>query len=572
MLLLLPMGRKGGLLRRLLANTLAALALLVVCASSPATAFYARSTQAMTGSTNIVSVPFPYINQSDITVLLNGVPTTAYVWLTASTIQLSASAGSLTGESVVVERVTQVTSPYVTFAPGSLDPNDLNTNQTQDLYALQEMLDAVAAGAVVVTPASFISFTGLGAGAVVGTVDAKLKQGAISLMDFSGADPTDQFASDAAIAAWYAEVVATGKCGYVPKGTYMTTGQTIFQLSSVLTTGVCIYGDGVAESVFDGRTVTAVPAFHVAAAGGSSGSPAAASFVNIQGVGFLGNVAGAVFQLGNDDFSDTLSNVTLNIWANDQDTTSSSNACLLNSVTGPGTITMACLNQGHGDAIRLRNVNYTTESLSAGNADNALRIMLSKPTAGNIFLSPQFGPATTNDVLIDSSATAGGGNVFIGGNYSYASGAAGVTASAASQGGNLFINPHDAPVGTDNFAVSVTQAQIVVQQASPTQPTLGTGWGSSASIVSANGTTVTRVYVGTGGSASTGAITMPGGIALDGWACATLDITQTTSSIFVTKETATGPTSVTVTNYNTSGSPTAWASGDVVLIGPCVPY
>lgn len=560
------LGRKTG---RLLSNLLVAL-LLVLVTPLPASAFYARSATAMTGSTNIVTVPFPYLSQSDVTVAINGTPTSAFTWLTVSTIQLSASAGSLSGKTVTVQRVTQVAIADIVFAPGSLDPNDLNTNQLQDLYALQEMIDNVTAGAIVATPASFISFTGLGTGAAAGTVDAKLKQGPISLADFSGADPTDQFASDAAITAWLAEVVASGKCGYVPKGTYMTTGQTTFQLSSVLTTGICITGDGVTESLFDGRTVTATPAFQVIAGGGSIGSPAVANYVNIQGVGFLANLAGVVFAVGKSDFSDQIGTLNLDIWVSDQDTTSAANACLLNSITGASTITATCRNSGHGDAIRIRNVNYTTLNVAAGNADNAVHITSSSPSSSNTFLNPLLGPAATNDVYID--ATAGGGNVFIGGNYDYADGAAGVTATGGSQAGNMLINPHDAPRGVDNFVVSLAQAQIVVLAASPTQPTLGAGWGTTPSIISANGTSLVRVSVGTGGSASTGAITMPAGIALDGWACSALDTTTQSSSVFLTKETATSPTSVTVTNYNTSGSATAWASGDIVLIGPCTPY
>lgn len=555
--------------RRLLANTLASLVLLVILCS-PATAFNGRTTQAMTGSTNIVSVPFPYLSQSDVTVQINGTPTTAYSWLTVNTIQLAASAASLSGKTVTVQRVTQVTTPDISFAPGSLDPNDLNTNQLQDLYALQELVDDVAAGVIVATPASFIGFTGLGTGAAALTVDSKLKQGPISLMDFSGVDPTDQFASDAGIAAWLAEVVGSGKCGYVPKGTYMTTGQTVIQLSSVLSSGICIYGDGVTESLFDGQAVTNTPAFEVIASGGTSGSPAAANFVNIQGVGFLGNIAGVVFALGKNDFSDTFSAVTLSIRANDLDTTSASNACTLNSVNGPSTLNAVCNNAGHGDALRIRNVSNSTLSVTAGHADNALHITSSDPSSSNTFLNPAFGPAATNDVFID--ATAGGNNVFIGGNYDYASGATGVTAASGSQSGELFINPNDAPRGTDNFVSALAQAQVVVLAASPTQPTIGSGWGFVPSVVSANGTNLIRVDVGLGGTASSGAVNMPAGIALDGWACSALDITQTTSSIFVTKETDTGPTSVTVTNFNTSGSATAWGAGDIVLIGPCTPY
>ena len=95
----------------------------------------------MNGSTNIVTVPFGYINQSDVVVYLNGTLTTAYTWLTSSTIQFTASASSLNGSTVLVVRNTSLAIPDVTFSAGPLSYADLNTAVLQLLYAVQEVND-----------------------------------------------------------------------------------------------------------------------------------------------------------------------------------------------------------------------------------------------------------------------------------------------------------------------------------------------------------------------------------------------------------------------------------------------
>lgn len=104
---------------------------------------YSYASVTENGSTNIVTVPFPYINQSDVTVSVGGTPTTAFTWLTAGSLQLTASAASLAGVVVTVQRHTAISSPDITFQSGSLDPNDLNTDTLQELYATQEVADEI---------------------------------------------------------------------------------------------------------------------------------------------------------------------------------------------------------------------------------------------------------------------------------------------------------------------------------------------------------------------------------------------------------------------------------------------
>ncbi len=107
--------------------------------------------------------------------------------------------------------------------------------------------------------------------------------------------------------------------------------------------------------------------------------------------------------------------------------------------------------------------------------------------------------------------------------------------------------------GTGKLAVS-TNAIFV------TAPTISSGFGSSPTIVASNGSLAFEVDVGTGGSASSGVIGLP--TASTGWNCRCDDITTNSSSVFVTKQTASSTSTCTVGNFNTSAAATAWASAD----------
>jgi hypothetical protein len=91
-------------------------------------------------------------------------------------------------------------------------------------------------------------------------------------------------------------------------------------------------------------------------------------------------------------------------------------------------------------------------------------------------------------------------------------------------------------------------------------PTIGSGFGTGASIVANNGASAFQVNVGTGGTANSGVVTMP--VATNGWSCSVSDVTTASTSVFLTKQIASTTTSVTVTNYNTAGTATAWTASD----------
>lgn len=119
---------------------LAGLLLPLLFGGSPAEAYYANTTTTLNGSTNVVPVPFPYLNQSDVLVNVNGVQT-AVTWPTSSSVQLPLAASSYSGASVQVYRQTSIANPAVVFAQGALNPLDLNTMSLQSLYVEQEIGD-----------------------------------------------------------------------------------------------------------------------------------------------------------------------------------------------------------------------------------------------------------------------------------------------------------------------------------------------------------------------------------------------------------------------------------------------
>jgi hypothetical protein len=95
---------------------------------------------------------------------------------------------------------------------------------------------------------------------------------------------------------------------------------------------------------------------------------------------------------------------------------------------------------------------------------------------------------------------------------------------------------------------------------SVTAPTVSSGFGTSPSIVANNGSCAFQVNVGTGGTASSGVIGLP--TASNGWACNAADVTTASTSVFLTRQTASSTTTATLTNYNTAGAATAWVASD----------
>ena len=124
------------------------------------------------------------------------------------------------------------------------------------------------------------------------------------------------------------------------------------------------------------------------------------------------------------------------------------------------------------------------------------------------------------------------------------------------QGGN----PLQTPLNASSLAV---EGNLVI---SGTSPTLGSGWGTSPTIL-ANNTFCFKVTVGTGGAAN-GTISLP--TAPNGWLSFAADVTSG-SSLFL-QLTGSTATSVTFTSYSvTTGAAANMSAGDVVLVN-CIAY
>lgn len=106
--------------------------------------FLSRATYTGDGTTNIFTIPCPYLEETDIYVTIGGVAYTGFTFPTSSTVQLGLTAAALSGQTVVVYRSTAIADADVVFQGPSLDPADLNTAFLQVLYAAQELNDASA--------------------------------------------------------------------------------------------------------------------------------------------------------------------------------------------------------------------------------------------------------------------------------------------------------------------------------------------------------------------------------------------------------------------------------------------
>ena len=94
------------------------------------------------GSTTDYSFTFPYLDTPDIKISLDGVLTTAYSLLNATTVRFSSAPNN--GVAIRIYRDTAFDTPKATFYPGSaIRANDLNDNTLQNLYVNQESNDKV---------------------------------------------------------------------------------------------------------------------------------------------------------------------------------------------------------------------------------------------------------------------------------------------------------------------------------------------------------------------------------------------------------------------------------------------
>jgi hypothetical protein len=122
------------------------------------------------GNTYVFAVGVPYINKEHIHVYEDDVETTAYSWLTDSTIQFSTKPTS--GTVVKIQRITPKDRRIVTFQdPSVLKQSTLNLNSNNLFYIFQELkdqLDDTFAALDVLTDVIELGPASLGANEFVG--------------------------------------------------------------------------------------------------------------------------------------------------------------------------------------------------------------------------------------------------------------------------------------------------------------------------------------------------------------------------------------------------------------------
>jgi hypothetical protein len=92
------------------------------------------------GSTTLYSFTFPYLEETDIKVSLDGVLTTAYTLANATTVSFTSAPGN--GVAIRIYRETNADTLQATFFAGSaIRAQDLNDNFNQVLYNTQETVD-----------------------------------------------------------------------------------------------------------------------------------------------------------------------------------------------------------------------------------------------------------------------------------------------------------------------------------------------------------------------------------------------------------------------------------------------
>ena len=102
--------------------------------------------------------------------------------------------------------------------------------------------------------------------------------------------------------------------------------------------------------------------------------------------------------------------------------------------------------------------------------------------------------------------------------------------------------------------------------AANTAPTISSGFGTSPTIVTSNGSITARINVGTGGTASSGVLAM--GTVTNNWNCQVYNLTAHAGNrVDDTVMTASTTNSVTVQNQTKStGAALAWTASDIVVV------
>lgn len=372
--------------------------------------------------------------------------------------------------------------------------------------AIQEVLDESATSIAALAASngsSLVGFIQSGTGAVASTVQAKLREPYISVVDF-GAVGDNTTSCDTAVTNAFAAALDQGKPLYFPEGTYKftTAATTTWDLTGYEQKGMKIYGANSGRTILRFPNVTSSVGLQIRAT--SDWYDFTMSDLQIQG-----SMAGPLVVIGNNDYSDPLNvaNFTNLIILNTLDN-ATAEALRLNYVVNSNFIGCRanCYANGSGTnlgtALRARQVEFCTfTNGSYGNASYGVRFT-DGFSFGNVFLGTDH-ENVSYCVSTDSSNS--GNNTFVGGQFSLWTVAAFQTTGSLSTNAITVINGNYsngasvAPViDTTNFALirkidgtpistpSVPASTSTVSNITG-KKVLVTFWGGSISQITVNG-------------------------------------------------------------------------------------
>lgn len=294
---------------------------------------------------------------------------------------------------------------------------------------------------------SLIGFIQSGTGAVAHTQQDKSRE-QVSIFDFmtqaqitdaqSGSPTLDH---SSAINAWLTEIKASGRTGYIPSGRFRLTSAWVIDLATCSSLGLSIVGEGMQRSIFDLTSVSSGVPFQITDSNGATGGDT--FYLSFKNFGVHTNINGVGAAIGKNDLSDAINGSIFDqLYFANASTGSSSCAlevngvyqCVLNVTTNCGGSSI------NGDAIRLRQMQFSTLIGSGGNAANSMHIT-GGYTFGNTILN--WDAEEVQKCFLIDVATANTNN-FLGGQLSWS--VAGIDATAGSN--NIFYNPNFGSAGT----------------------------------------------------------------------------------------------------------------------------
>lgn len=239
---------------------------------------------------------------------------------------------------------------------------------------------------------------------------------------------------------------------------------------------------------------------------------------------------------------------------------------------GSGLSTASAINLNSNNLVGVTqegaSINQTCSSSATG---NCIGVLSQGSTAAASFTNTSFAAFQANDAVKGAGSTITNSYGFYANDRTTGTNNYGFFSSMSTGGGKYAF--YDGGGAPSYFAGGVTVASALNLNGkvlfNATAPTIASGFGTSPSVVSSNGTATFKINVGTGGAASSGIVTMP--TATTGWNCVVTPAAapQAAAEMF---SVATSVTSITITNYTAStGVALAWPASTIIAVN-CVGF